>query len=98
MEYLLAGECLFGFLVGLLTGLSESKVVGTTLPLLFTFVSGTMVAFSVGDSITPETHKLLGVQLIWFSIGMVVGLAVGLLLRIYGKISLPIIEQLIKSR
>ena len=88
MSWLLGGECFFGFLVGLLTGLSESKVVGTALPLLFTFAGGSTVTLSVGDGITPATRKLLGLQLIWFSIGVVVGLAAGLVLRHYG-IKLP---------
>lgn len=81
MDSLLGGHFAFGVLTGLLTGMSESAVVSVALPLLFTFAGGSIVALSVAEGVTPEDHALLGGQLLWFSVGAVLGLIVGMLLR-----------------
>jgi len=84
--WLFAGHILFGLTVGLMIGMTQSKVVSDTLPLLFTFAGGSIVALSIGH--TDEQLTALGKQLAGFGIGMIVGLLVGIFLQKL-EVSLP---------
>ncbi len=89
LGWLFAGHVLFGLTVGLMVGMTKSSIVSGTLPLLFTFAGGSIVALSIGDSRTSEQLDTLGRQLSGFGIGTVVGLLVGVAFKHWG-IELPL--------
>jgi hypothetical protein len=79
--WLFAGHVAFGLTIGLLVGMTQSSVVSATLPLLFTFAGGSIVALSVGTTRTSGQLDTLGMQLAGFGIGAIIGLLDGVILR-----------------
>lgn len=81
LGWLLAGHVLFGLTIGLMVGMTNSSIVSSALPLLFTFAGGSIVALSIGDNRTAEQLDTLGKQLAGFGLGTSPGLLVGVALR-----------------
>ena len=91
MKWLIAGHIVFGLVIGLLTGMSQTPMVSTVLPLLFTFAGGSVVTLSVATGRTDEHRQLLGQQLVTFGGSTALGVYLGILLRLSGHLCLPLI-------
>jgi hypothetical protein len=91
MPWLLGGQLAVGLLAGLLTGLSQSPVVGAVLPAILTLAGGSVLALSVAEGTSDADHQLLGLQMLAVAIGTTIGVFVGLYL-VSKNIKLPIIR------
>jgi cytochrome c biogenesis protein CcdA len=91
MLWLLGGQLAVGVLAGLLTGLSQSPVVGAVLPAILTLAGGSVLALSVAEGTSDADQQLLGKQMLFVAIGTTIGVFVGLCL-VRRNIKLPIIR------
>lgn len=80
--WLFGGHVLFGLTIGLMVGMSKSAVVSAALPLLFAFAGGSIVSLSITGEPTDAQLDTLGKQLAGFGIGTIIGVLVGVVLRI----------------
>lgn len=79
------GITFIAFVIGLLTGISNSPVVSTVAPLIFSLLTaGGIVYVGLGESNRNDSlldrvrrFKFLGLQLIFFSIGFILGGYIG---------------------
>jgi FtsH-binding integral membrane protein len=91
MTWLLGGQLAVGLLAGLLTGLSQSPVVGAVLPGILTLAGGSVLALSVAEATSDADQQLLGQQMLAVVIGTAIGVFVGLCL-VSRNIKLPILR------
>jgi len=88
---LLFGQLAVGFLAGLLTGLSQTPVVGAVLPAILTLAGGSVLALSVAEGASDASRDVLGEQMIAVALGATIGVFVGLRL-VSNDIKLPIMK------
>jgi len=77
--WFLLGCVFLGLLIGLITGLSISPIVGTVVGLVFAFAGGSIIVLIKGRSETDL--DLIGKSLASLSIFMIIGIAIGITFR-----------------
>lgn len=82
------GVAFLGLVIGILTGLSRTSVVGTALMLIITFAGGSILAILRHRD--RGTLKLIGKGLFFFSVGVLAGC----FFAMYLKFLWPVIHQL----
>ena len=85
MIMLYIGHLLLGSVAGVLTGMSQTAVVGVVLPALLAFGGGSVLSLSVAEGASPEDLGLLGTQMVCFAVGTVLGLIIGMALAKGGR-------------
>ena len=91
--WFITGQAFFGFLIGVLCGLSISPVVGTLFGLLFFFIGGSLLVLITGK--TDHQIKFIGKSLSALSLFMVLGASSGIYLRandLLTKKSIPLFQ------
>ncbi len=81
------GFAIFGFMIGNIAGLSTAELTITLLGLLFSIIGGSIIAFI--KNIDHSMQKLAGKALFFFSLMVIIGLYIGLFVRINDLLSTP---------
>jgi hypothetical protein len=77
--FLAAGFGTFGFVVGLLTGLTQSEIVQPLIAALFALIGGSLVAFI--HKLNSLQQRRAGIALTLVAIGLTVGVLSGIVIR-----------------